>query len=87
MNNNSFTLITLATLLLVSCDTGFNKTKQCNITPVNGTDAYWAEYLGHDQTMDFWPGGGRLTVDETGGRTPGFPAWPGGLDLPATRRK
>ena len=55
MNNNYFTLITLATLLLVSCDTGFNKTKQCNITPVNGTDAYWAEYLGHDQTMDFWP--------------------------------
>ena len=55
MNKNSFTLITLITLLLISCNTGFNKTKQCNITPLNGTDTYWAEYLGHDQTMDFWP--------------------------------
>jgi len=55
MIKNTFTLITLISLLLVSCDIGFNKTKQCNITPVNGTDAHWAEYLGHDITMDFWP--------------------------------
>ena len=55
MNKNFFTIITIATLLLVSCNTGFNKKKQCSITTVNGTDTYWAEYLGHDQTMDFWP--------------------------------
>jgi hypothetical protein len=55
MKKSSFVLITLATLLIVGFDTEFNKTKECDITQVNGTDAYWAEYLGHDQTVDFWP--------------------------------
>ena len=55
MKKGFFVLIVLAILLIVVLDTGFNKTKQCDITPVKGTDAYWAEYLGHDQTVDFWP--------------------------------
>ena len=55
MKNTYFVLITLATILLVVFNTGFNKIKQCDITPINGTDAYWAEFLGHDQTVDFWP--------------------------------
>ena len=55
MKNGFFVLISLAILLVVVLDTGLSKTKQCDITPVNGTDAYWAQYLGHDQTVDFWP--------------------------------
>ena len=47
--------ITLATILLVGFNTEFKKSKQCDITPVDGTDNFWAEYLGHDQTVDFWP--------------------------------
>jgi len=55
MKNTYFVLITLATILLVGFSTELQKGKQCDITPVNGTDGYWAEYLGHDQTVDFWP--------------------------------
>jgi len=55
MKNNYFTLITLATILLLGFSAELKKEKQCDITPVNGTDDYWAEYLGHDQTVDFWP--------------------------------
>jgi len=55
MKSTYFVLITLATILLVGFSTELQKGKQCDITPVNGTNAYWAEYLGHDQTVDFWP--------------------------------
>ena len=55
MKNTYFVLITLATILLVGFSTELQKGKQCDITPVNGADVYWAEYLGHDQTVDFWP--------------------------------
>ena len=38
--------ITLATILLVGFNTEFKKSKQCDITPVDGTDTFLGRIFG-----------------------------------------
>jgi len=52
---NSFPFISaLLVLLLISCNSR-NKITECTPSTINGTTTYWDEYLGHDETVDFWP--------------------------------
>ena len=40
-------------VLIVSCNS--DDDTQCTPTVINGSTTYWDEYLGHDETVDFWP--------------------------------
>lgn len=52
---NTFPFISLLlVLLLISCNSK-NKITKCTPSTINGTTTYWDEYLGHDETVDFWP--------------------------------
>ena len=52
---NTFPFISaLLVLLLISCNSR-NKVTECTPSTINGTTTYWDEYLGHDETVDFWP--------------------------------
>jgi len=56
MKNSYIILAVLMFFLTVSCNSDDDNGTNCTpSTEVNGTNTYWAEYLGHDQTVDFWP--------------------------------
>jgi len=55
MKNSYFLFLALIFFLTVNCNSEDDNETNCTPTEINGTNSYWAEYLGHDQTVDFWP--------------------------------
>jgi hypothetical protein len=51
----SYFVLLFISVSLFSCDTEA-ETPDCKPTEINGSTAPWATYLGHDPTVDFWPG-------------------------------